>query len=156
MATGITALGTAQRAEPIDLRSLLQLTAIRKLADRGLSGEETEDIRRLARATVRSAASGDVHGYLQADIVFHLRLLDLLGDPLLSGTARLLLAPRPEGVLGCGQAGQDITLAARQHIELICLIADEMVSEAEDLLRLHLSSCPYRASQAPGGQRAHC
>jgi FCD domain len=64
-----------------ELWALIELSALRKLADRGLTDEELATSRRLARATVRSARGGDLPGYLEADAAFHLYLLGLTSNP---------------------------------------------------------------------------
>jgi DNA-binding GntR family transcriptional regulator len=102
--------------ELTELRLLTELSALRRLADRGLSDEELARIRRLAGA---------------AD-AFHLGLLELTGDPAVAEIGRYVLAAgRP-----CAPAGA--VRAAREHRELAAMVADGMVSEADHLLRRHL------------------
>jgi DNA-binding GntR family transcriptional regulator len=128
----------ATRAEDLtDFRLLIELPAVRRLADRGLSDQELALVQKLADATVRAACSGDVPGYLRADMVFHRCLLELTRDPALSEVARLLLAPDRT----CTAEVSDCVMAleAREHSELVGLLADGMVSAADHLLRLHLS-----------------
>jgi DNA-binding GntR family transcriptional regulator len=122
-----------------DLRLLVELPALRKLADRGLSDQEPTVIRKLADATMRSARSGDVLGYLRADMVFHLYLLELTGDPALSEVARLLLAPGPMPAPRIEESGHLMIAGALEHCELVNMLADEMVNAADDLLRHHVS-----------------
>jgi len=121
-----------------ELRQLIELPGLRKLADRGLSDQELALVRKLADATMRSARSGDVLGYLRADMVFHLCLLELTGDPALSEIARLLLTPVPVQVARAEQS-DFLTHEAREHRELVGLLAEGLVSASDDLLRLHLS-----------------
>jgi DNA-binding GntR family transcriptional regulator len=120
-----------------DFRLLIELAAVRRLADRGLSDQELALVQKLADATMRAARSGDVLGYLRADTVFHVRLLELASDPALSEVARLLLTPDrtwSAEVSDCLMASE-----SREHSELAGLLADGMVSQADHLLRLHLS-----------------
>jgi DNA-binding GntR family transcriptional regulator len=135
MGTRVRCSGATQPRDLTELRLLVELAALRKLADRGLSDPELAVIRKLADATMRAARSGDVLGYLQADMVFHLYLLDLTDDPAVSEVARLLLAPSP--VLA-PRAGH-LTAAAREHGELVTMLTDDMASAADDLLRHHVS-----------------
>jgi DNA-binding GntR family transcriptional regulator len=122
----------AQPDERTELRLLIELSALRRLADRGLSEHELALVGRLADDTVRPARGGDVPGYLRADAAFHRCLLELTGEPGLAEIARLLPAPaRP------GEPGQVMAREAREHRELAGLLADGMVSEADQLLRLH-------------------
>jgi len=130
-----TDLGIIELAE---LRLLIELRALRRLADRGLSARELALVTKLAEDTARSARRGDIPGNQRADMDFHLCLLELAGDPVLAGIARLLVsgrwcAPRAE------EPGCLMVRAAREHHELAGLLADGMVSAADDLLRRHLS-----------------
>jgi DNA-binding GntR family transcriptional regulator len=160
MATGLRCSAEIRRRDVAELRLLVELPALRKLADRGLSDEELVVIRKLADATMRSARSGDVLGYLQADMVFHLYLLELTGDPVLSEVARLVLAPSPTSPIGATQTptveepGRLMAAGASEHCELVNMLADEMVSAADDLLRHHVSGPrvgpPAPARRPPG------
>jgi DNA-binding GntR family transcriptional regulator len=138
-----------------ELRLLVELPALRKLADRGLSDQELAVVRKLADATMRSARSGDVLGYLRADMVFHLYLVELTGDPALSEVARLLLAPVPMPAPSIWECGHLIAAGAREHRELVNMLTDDLVNAADDLLRHHLSRpwvdrpAPARGSPGP-------
>jgi DNA-binding GntR family transcriptional regulator len=129
----------AERRDLTELRLLVELPALRKLAERGFSDRELAVIRELADATMRSARRGDVLGYLQADKVFHLYLLELTAGSALSGIARLVLAPSPGRRPRAEESGQLMTVGAREHRELVSMLNDEMLSAADDLLRQHIS-----------------
>ena len=129
-----------QPGRAAELRTLIELPALRRLADRGLSDEELAASRRLARATVRSARSGDPRGYLEADAVFHLYLLGLVSEAALTGVARLLFdsrsAHRPAG----SESAQRMAIEAGEHGEIVDLLADDMISAASEMLRRHLAA----------------
>jgi DNA-binding GntR family transcriptional regulator len=91
---------------------------------------------------MRSARRGDVPGYLQADMTFHLCLLELTGDPALSEIARLLLASGPVHEPSAQESRDLMARAAREHHELVDALADDRLSAADDLLRRHLSRPP--------------
>ena len=133
-----SSIGTPPR-DLTELRLLVELPALRKLADRGLSDQELAVVRKLADATMRAARRGDVLGYPRADMIFHLYLLELTGDPVLSGVARLLLAPGAVPAPRTEESGRLMTVGAREHCELVDMLADEMVNAADDLLRRHVS-----------------
>jgi DNA-binding GntR family transcriptional regulator len=136
----VVGCSTATRARDLtELRLLVELPALRKLADRGLSDQELAVVRKLAGATMRSARNGDVLGYLRADMTFHLCLLELTGDPALSGVARLLLAPGAMPAPRIEESGHLMTAGALEHCELVNMLADEMVNAADGLLRRHVS-----------------
>lgn len=139
MATRVRCSAAARPRDMTELRLLLELSALRKLADRGLSDSELAVVRKLADATMRSARSGDVLGYLHADMVFHLYLVELTGDPARSEVARLLLAPESGPAPRVAESGHPMVAEAREHHELVNMLADDRVSTANDLLRHHVS-----------------
>jgi DNA-binding GntR family transcriptional regulator len=150
VATRVRCSAATQPRDLTELRLLVELSAVRKLADRGLSDQELAVVRKLAGATLQSARSGDVPGYLQADMVFHVYLLELTGDPALSEVGRLLLAPSSVPAPRAAESGQFIA-AAREHRELADLLADDRVSAADDLLRHHVSQPLADRSAAAAG-----
>ena len=139
MAASVSYCAAAQPEELTELRLLIELPALRRLADRGLSDQELVLVTKLADETARPARSGDILGYQRADMAFHLCLLELTGDPVLAGTARLLLAPDRLCAPRAEEPGYLMVYEAREHRELVGMLADGMVSAADDLLRLHLS-----------------
>jgi len=139
MAASCRYFPATQSADLAELRLLIELPALRRLADRGLSGEELALITKVADATIRAARSGDVAGYLRADMVFHLYPLELTGDAAAVDVARLLLAPDPGREPSAEASDLAMVRDAREHRELVGMCADGMVSTADRLLRLHLS-----------------
>jgi DNA-binding GntR family transcriptional regulator len=139
MAATVGCPAAIQPRELTELRLLLELSALRKLADRGLSDQELAVIRKLADATMQSARSGDVLGYLQADMVFHLYLPELTGDRALSEVARVLLARGPRHAPCAEESGHLMAAGAREHYELVNMLTDDMGNAADDLLRHHVS-----------------
>jgi DNA-binding GntR family transcriptional regulator len=139
-------------ADLAELRLLIELPALRRLADRGLADEELGLARTLAASTMRAARNGDVLGYLRADMVFHLYLLELAGDPVLSDLARLLLAPDRVCASNAEQSELLMAREALEHAELVGMFADGMVSAADHLLRLHLYRLPVWTALARLGE----
>jgi DNA-binding GntR family transcriptional regulator len=138
----VATVGCSAEIQPRDLtelRLLIELRALRKLADRGLSDQELAVSRRLADATMRPARSGDVLGYRCADRVFHLYLLELTGETALFDVARLLLAPGSMSAPRVEDAGHLMTVSAREHRALINLLTDDLAGAADALLRQHIS-----------------
>jgi DNA-binding GntR family transcriptional regulator len=139
-------------ADLMELRALVELPAVRRLARRGLSDDELALAAKLADATQRTARSADVPGYLEADMAFHLGLLELTGDPGLSQLAPVLVASDVLRPARAEEPGDLMAREAREHRELVRMLADGMVSAADHLLRLHLSR---RADgRADGGANA--
>jgi DNA-binding GntR family transcriptional regulator len=144
MAASVRCYAAAQPGQLTELRLLMELSALRRLADRGLSDQELALVTKLAGDTVRLARGGDVAGYQRADMDFHLCLLELTADPALAGIARLLLAPDRSSA----PRAELMRREAREHRELAGLLAGGMVSAADHLLRLHLSRLPAAARLA--------
>jgi DNA-binding GntR family transcriptional regulator len=148
-APGAAAVSAAAQSQNLtELRLLVELHALRKLAGRGLSDSELAVSRKLADATMRPARSGDVLGYLHADMVFHLYLWELTGDPAVSEVARLLLAPDPRHAPRVAESRHLMTAGAREHRALVNLLADDLAGAADDLLRHHISR-PWAGQSAP-------
>jgi DNA-binding GntR family transcriptional regulator len=154
MAASVRHCAGAQPRELAELRLLIELPAMRRLADRGLSDQELALAGNLADGTVRAARSGDIFAYLRADVAFHRCLLELTGDPALAAIAQLpLLAPDRWFAAGAGEPDYFMAREAREHRELAGLLADGMVSAVDRLLRRHLSG-PSANRQALCGPSA--
>lgn len=150
MAARVRCSAATQPRDLTELRLLVELPALRKLADRGLSDQELIVLRKLADATMRPARDGDVPGYLQADMLFHLYLVELTDDPVLFALARLLVAPDPVHAPGPEESGHLMAAGAREHRELVNMLTDDLISAADDLLRRHVSrSWAGRPAPAP-------
>jgi DNA-binding GntR family transcriptional regulator len=139
MAASMRHLPATLPADLSELRLLVELPAVRRLASRGLSDDELAHARKLADATLRTARSRDVPGYLRADMGFHLGLLELTADRALSEVAAVLVAGDGRRPARAEQLGDLMAREAREHRELVRMLADGMVSAADHLLRRHLS-----------------
>jgi DNA-binding GntR family transcriptional regulator len=139
MTTGVRCLGETQARDLIELRLLVELRELRRLADRGLRDHELALMRELANATMRSAFSGDITGYLRADMRFHRYVLELTGDRALLDVARPLLARSLQQVPCAQECAPFAGAGAREHSQLVTMITDDNMSAADDLLRHHVS-----------------
>jgi len=149
--------GPTRVEDLIELRLLVELSALRRLTVRGLTDRELAALGKLARAAMRSAFAGDALGCRQAEIGFHLRLLELTGDRTLLAVGRPLLAAagtapgtRPAG--GDEPAGL-AAAGARDHCELVALLSDDLTAMADDLLRKHIggsSGCRWGRQRTVG------
>jgi DNA-binding GntR family transcriptional regulator len=130
----------AELREMIELRLLVEIPAVRKVADQGVSDSELAALQRLAAATMACARDGDILGYINADLAFHLYLLELAGNRQLVEVVRVLRSRSRLYGLRDSDFARFMRQNAREHLDLVGLIADGRVSAIDDLLRRHLSA----------------
>lgn len=68
------------KQEVYDLRMLIEVEAVRRVAGAGVDEATAQRMRTLTEDTVASAHSEDIVDYLEADQLYHARLVDLLGN----------------------------------------------------------------------------
>lgn len=127
----------ADLEEIVELRVLLEIPAVRRLAGQ-LPPAEAKELRRLAKASVEAARSGDLSSYLQLDREFHLRLLALAGNSrLVDVVARLRDETRLYG-LGRLAGTKALVATTREHTALLTALETGDADAAEAVLRGHL------------------
>lgn len=72
------------RGEVYELRMLIEVDAVRRVAERGVSDEEATWLRELCEAIINAGDSRDSVEYLEADQRFHVGLVSLLGNSRLT------------------------------------------------------------------------
>jgi DNA-binding GntR family transcriptional regulator len=135
----ISAPTVAELREMIELRLLIEIPAVRKVADQGVSDSELAVLERLAGATIASARRDDMLGYINADLAFHLYLLGLAGHGQLVEVVRILRSRSRLHGLRDKDSVAFMVESADEHLELVNLLADGRASAADDLLRRHIS-----------------
>ena len=136
----ISAPTAAELREMIELRLLVEIPAVRKVTEQGVSDSELAALERLAAATMAPARDGDILGYINADLAFHLYLLELAGNRQLVEVVRVLRSRSRLHGLRDSDFARFVRLNAREHLELVDLLADGRASAVNDLLRRHLSA----------------
>lgn len=68
------------KQEVYDLRLLIEVEAVRRVAEAGVDGPDAALLRSLAEHTVDTARGEDMVEYLEADQRYHVRLVSLLGN----------------------------------------------------------------------------
>ncbi|MFJ6213594.1 GntR family transcriptional regulator [Streptomyces sp. NPDC092296] len=141
------------RAELAELRALLEVPIAGRLA-RAASRDQLAALRPLALAVVAAAEQGDAAGCLEADRRFHAALLGLTGNRHLVEVAGELR--RRSGTAaepGAGHCGE-LLAVAREHLELLDLMAAGDAAGAEHCMRRHLDREPVAtAPRPPSGPR---
>ncbi|KAD3455950.1 FCD domain-containing protein [Arthrobacter yangruifuii] len=74
----VVEMSDADRQEVYDLRMMIEVPAVMKVAGKGLTHEQQETVRHLAQATVEAAQPDRLPEYLDADQAFHMGIVGLL------------------------------------------------------------------------------
>jgi DNA-binding GntR family transcriptional regulator len=140
----VNAPTVAELREMIELRMLVEIPAVRQVADRGVSDAELATLERLAEATMTPAKDRDTLGYINSDLAFHLYLLGLVGNGELVEVVRILRSRSRLHELREEDCAPFMLENAREHLDLVGLLADGRVSAVDDLLRRHISRITAR------------
>lgn len=120
-----------------ELRLMLEVPAMRKLAERG-DDRRLAPLTRTVEAIESAAAEGDLAGFLLADRRFHLALLELAGNRrLVRLVGQLRDQTRLEGLKPLAESGR-LMASAREHGELLDALRAGDADRAEALMRQHL------------------
>ena len=121
-----------------ELRALIEVPTVRRIAEAGVAPEVVEGLRPLAAEIEDAAARLDLIAHVAADMEFHLRLLALAGNPHLVESVRSLRAQsRIYGLRSLAERGA-LVASAREHTELLDLVAARNAAGAEELMRRHI------------------
>ncbi|MFF9478566.1 GntR family transcriptional regulator [Streptomyces sp. NPDC014733] len=131
-------------AEVAEVRAMLEIPAVVRLAGAVPCPERWEALRALAADGVAAAARGDRVGYAEADRAFHHALMTLTGNRRLAAVVDDLLrrARRPAG--GPRPRPADLQADAAQHEALVDALAAGEADRAAGLARDHLSPARHR------------
>jgi DNA-binding GntR family transcriptional regulator len=105
-----------------------------------VSDSELAALERFAAATTAPARDGDILGYINAHLTFHLCLLELAGNRQLVEVVRVIRSRSRLHGLRDSDFAQFMGQNAHEHLELVDLLADGRASAVDDLLRRHLSA----------------
>ena len=134
------------RVTEISDADLDAIAAVRQLLEPPVVGEITPDIpsdeitrlRKLAQPIVEAVEREDLVGYIEADRVFHLSLLEYAENPVLSSiVSDLRSRTRLLGLTPLLESGQ-LRASAAEHHELLDLIEARDSSAAEALMHRHI------------------
>jgi DNA-binding GntR family transcriptional regulator len=134
--------------ELTELRLLIEVPTVRRIAARGIDAVEQAELRELALQVERTAEASDMIAHNKADLEFHTRLLGVLGNARLVETVRSLrMRSRLYGQEELAHAGA-LKPTAHEHTELLDLICAQDARGAAKLMRQHISH--VRGSWATG------
>ena len=134
----VTELSEEDLDELSELRALIEVPTVRRIAEAGVPPAVLDELRPLAAEIETAAASGDLIAHVAADMEFHLRLLAVAGNRHLVETVRSLRArSRIYGLRSL--ADRDALVpSAHEHAELVDLLAAGDADGVEDLMRRHI------------------
>lgn len=141
--------------ELTDLRAMLEIPTVRRIADRGISAAERRRLAGLATRIERAAAEGNLIAHHRADLDFHDTLLGLGGNDTLVALVRSLrIRSRLYGQPRLAEAGA-LTPSAHEHAELVDLLDRGAGPAAETLMRQHIGHVRGAWANGPGEDPAH-
>jgi DNA-binding GntR family transcriptional regulator len=131
-------LTPADLTEIYEMRLLLEVPAVARLARGDLPGDRTAQLSKLVDTIERTARTRDLTGNLAADRDFHLSLLATGGNSrLVSAVARLRDQTRLHNLRTINADGSLIT-SAEEHRPLLAAIMRHDEDTVERLMRQHL------------------
>jgi DNA-binding GntR family transcriptional regulator len=121
-----------------ELRALIEVPTVRRIAEAGAAPAVIEELRPLAVEIEDAATRHDLIAHVAADMEFHLRLLALAGNAHLVEHVRSLRAQsRIYGLRSLAERGE-LVPSAHEHAELLDLVAVGDAEGAERLMRAHI------------------
>lgn len=119
-------LGEQDRQEVYEMRALLEIPSMVRLAGHPDVIARESEFRLLADEIVHAVAQEDVVAYLEADLAFHLGLLRILGNDRLVRTVRSLRDQTRQLNLAMQLGSEQLNRTARSHISLVdAIVADD-------------------------------
>ena len=156
----VVTLSAAELDELTEIRMLLEVPIVRRLAERGVPAAEIAALRPLADAIEDAALRRDFIAHITYDLDFHLGLLALAGNPRLVEIVRSLR--QSSRLYGLRAIPADVTAFAsfHEHGALLDLVAAGDADGAEALMRRHIGHVrgiwadPALGSDVEGGAGA--
>ncbi|MFI9431206.1 MULTISPECIES: GntR family transcriptional regulator [Streptosporangium] len=133
----VTELSDRDLDELTEIRQLIEVPTVARLADRARA-ESFEPLRPLAEQIVDAAERGDLLAYVDADIRFHVELLALAGNAHLVDVVRDLRNRARLYGLSALYARGVLVDSAREHLDLLELLAAGDTGGSERLMRNHI------------------
>lgn len=134
----VTELSEEDLDELSELRALIEVPTVRRIAAAGVPRDVLDELRTLATEIEAAAARGDLIAHVTADLEFHLLLLAQAGNRRLVETVRSLRARSRLYGLRALADRDALVPSAHEHVELLDLLAAGDASGAEDLMRRHV------------------
>jgi DNA-binding GntR family transcriptional regulator len=146
----VTELSESELDELTEIRAMLEVPTVRRIAAAGIDPTTMEDLRALAEQIETAAKSGDLVAHNKADIEFHLKFLASAGNTSLVEIVRTLrVRSRLYGMAALAERGE-LTPTSHEHAELLDLVQSRDAAGAERLMRRHIGH--VRGAWATGNE----
>lgn len=134
----VVPLGEQDRQEIYEMRALLEIPSMVALTGHPDVRERAAEFRELAAAIVIAAESGDVVGYLESDLAFHLGLLGILHNDRLVAAVRTLRDQTRQLRLAALIGTDDLLRAAQSHTDIVDALVSGTADRVRQLMTEHL------------------
>jgi DNA-binding GntR family transcriptional regulator len=131
-------LGERDRQEIYEMRALLEIPSMVKLAGNADVIAREQEFRSMAGDIVRAVAAGDVVSYLEADLAFHLGLLRILGNERLVATVKSLRDQTRQLKLTTQLGTAELARTAESHVHLVDGLVAGDAARLRQLMTEHL------------------
>lgn len=124
--------------ELTELRLLIEVPAVRRIAEQGVEAEVMRELRRLAQSIVAAGGRREYVVYNKLDLEFHSLLLSQTGNrSLVALVTSLRIRSRIYGVRELAER-DELLPTLREHLELLDLIEAGDADGAADLMARHI------------------
>ncbi len=145
----VTEVTDRQLDEITELRALIEVPTVARLAET-IEPEQVDDLGPLAEKICQVAAAGDLIGYVEADLEFHLVLLELSGNRrLVDVVSELRGQTRLYGLSALAREGRLVD-SAEEHLQILDALRARDQARCEEIMRRHIRH--VRGLWAPRGK----
>lgn len=134
----VRSMSQADFLEVREMRSILEVAAIERLAVRGLSGAEESRARELCEQSLAPLDEGDPATFLDADRAMHMHLVSLLGNARLSDAIGNLRDQTRICGAYLSTSLAELEACAGEHVDLIDAVVARDAPRAAAVMRAHL------------------
>lgn len=123
----------------LEVRLLLEVPTVTRLAARGVREAEVVSLQELADTSVVLAEAGDIVGHVVADMKFHLALLDLWGNDEITEAVRALRSRSRLAGLWSADNHKAMVDSSHEHVRLLDHLRQRDGAAAESLMTSHIT-----------------
>lgn len=135
----VTEMSPQDLRDIVEVRLLLEPPAMAKLAGR-FPEDRVDDFYGIAEEIIDGASSASLSRFLAADSAFHIGLLELVGNSLLTEVVSQLRArTRLMGLTGILHT-DTLDTWATEHVEILNLLVEGESARVESLMRHHIQN----------------